>query len=1081
MKQYKFLNNAAGWIVFLIASAVYIITSEPTASYWDCGEYISTAYKLQVGHPPGAPLFQLMGRFFSMFAFGDVKLVARMVNTMSALASGFTILFLFWSITALAKKIVFKSRAEIKMHEIITVLGAGFVGSMAYTFSDSFWFSAVEGEVYATSSFFTAIVFWAILRWENVADEPGSYRWIVLIAFLVGLSIGVHLLNLLTIPAITLVFYFKKFKTTKAGTSLAFIISLLVLSIIMYGIIPQLVTLFAKTELLFVNGLGMPFNTGTIFFALLLIATITLGLVYTEKNIKTVPVLFFICYALIMLLILNCGSSTWDYIIRIFIIVAATTLIYLGRSKKELLKTILLSFVFIVIGYSSFLILVIRSNADTPINENAPKDAISLLGYLNREQYGDWPLLYGPYFNAPLDNKEPFIAGKPLYARDDSAKKYVVVDDRKYSVHNYDKRFYTVFPRMWSNSSDLHARGYQSWSKMDGTPVTVTGRNGAQDVVNKPTFLENLRFFFTYQVGHMYLRYFMWNFSGRQNDIQGHGGLLNGNWMTGIKFLDTMRLGHQQDLPETYAGNKGRNYFYLLPLLLGLLGFFVQLNKEVKGFVVVILLFVFTGFAINVYLNPVPYQPRERDYAYAASFYAFSIWIGLGVVALYLFFLKLKKFIKPVVASSLAVILCFLLVPLLMAREGWDDHDRSGRYTVVDIASDYLNSCAPNAILFTLGDNDTFPLWYAQEVEGIRRDVRVVNLSLLNMDWYIDQMKKKVYESDPLPVTLDKKKYIASKRDLTLIYEDSTLAKPGTYYNIKALIDFATQDDESVMLDTYKGKLNFVPTSKFLLPVDTALVLKNGTVPPEYADSVKPEIYWDYPDYAIQKNNLIALNILSELNWSRPVYFATTTGDDAYMNLLDYLQLEGLAYRLVPYRCYSIDQQTGRVNTDIMYENMMNKFKYGNMNHKGVYLEETNMRMTNSLRNLFARLATALQYEGKSEKAVKVCDKCIEVMPDNTVPYNQMLLPLITVYYQCEQINKATGIANRLGEYCSEELNYLSRFKGINAIYVDVERNESFDLLEKLLEISKTYKQKQLEQQLYSIYQKYNTKKKSII
>jgi len=1026
MKQYKFLNTFSGWIVFFIASTVYILTSEPTASYWDCGEYISTAYKLQVGHPPGAPLFQLLGRFFSLFAFGDVTLVARMINTMSALASGFTILFLFWTITALTRKIVFKSE-KISLQEIITVLGAGFVGAMAYTFSDSFWFSAVEGEVYATSSFFTAIVFWAILKWEEVADEPYANRWLVFIAFMTGLSIGVHLLNLLCIPAMTMVYYYRKIKHSKKNITIALLLSLVILGFVQSGIIPWTVKLAGYFELFFVNTAGLPFNAGIIIYFVLLIMFIVLGLVISKKRGKTI------------------------------------------------LNTIVLSLAFLLLGYSSFLVLVIRSNANTPINENAPKDAISLLRYLNREQYGDWPLLYGPYFNAPYDSEEPYVDGKPIYARDGKQKKYVIVDQNKLSENNYDKRFYTFFPRMWSRSSDLHARGYQTWSKMDGTPITVTYRNGSQEVINKPTFLENLRFFFTYQVGHMYLRYFMWNFSGRQNDQQGYGGLLNGNWMTGIKFIDNIRLGPQNNLPETYANTKGRNYFFMLPLLLGLIGFFIQLNKDFKGFLVVILLFIFTGLAINVYLNPVPYQPRERDYAYAASFYAFAIWIGLGVVGINQALQKLKKFIKPAILSVVAVVLSVVLVPVLMAREGWDDHDRSKRYTARDIASDYLNSCAPNAILFTLGDNDTFPLWYAQEVEGIRTDVRVVNLNLLNMDWYIDQMKHKAYNSDPLPITLDNNKYIASKRDYIFVYEDTNLVKPDTYANLKALVDFATSDDDALKINTTRGKLNYFPTRKFSLPVDTAIVLKNGTVPPEYTDSVLTDISWYYDGNVVMKNGLAVFNLLSELNWKRPVYFASTTGDDAYLNLLDYLQLEGLAYRLVPYRCHSIDQETGRVNTGIMYENMMNKFAYGNMNCDGIYLDETNMRLTNTFRKLFSRLATALQYEGKPDKALKVCDKCIEVMPDNNVPYNQMLLPVISVYYECGQKEKANAIVSRLGQYCEQELKYFSQFKGTQAVYISMEKNDAIDLLKKLIQTAQTHNQTAPEKQLSTILEKYNT------
>lgn len=1071
MKQYKFLNNILGLAVFILASVVYIITSEPTASYWDCGEYISTAYKLQVGHPPGAPFFQLMGRLFSMLAFGDVTLVARMINTMSALMSGLTILFLFWSITALSKKIITKNNV-LSQSEMLLVFGCGMVGALAYTFSDSFWFSAAEGEVYAMSSFFTAFVFWAILKWEAVADEQGSYRWLVLIAFMVGLSIGVHLLNLLAIPAITMVVYFKKFKQSKKGAFLAFVISLAIIASIMYGIIPQLVTLFAKTELLFVNTFGLPFNSGTIIFAILITLLSVTGLLYTEKEKTIYPVLFFIFYAFLAFLVLYSGKGFVDIILRILILAGITALIYFGRQKKEMLKTVLLSIIFIIIGYSSFMALVIRSNANTPINENAPGDAISLLGYLNREQYGDWPVWYGPYFNAPLDSKEPYIDGNPLYARNETLKKYVVIDDRKKSIENYDSRFYTFFPRMWSKRSNLHAAGYRSWGEINGTPVRVTNRNGNTEIINKPTFIENMRFFFSYQIGHMYLRYFMWNFAGRQDDNQGHG-ILNGNWMSGIGFIDKFRLGPQKNLPDVFQNNKARNYFFFLPLLLGLLGFFIQLNKNLRGFIIVSLLFVFTGLAINVYLNPVPYQPRERDYAYAASFYAFSIWIGIGVISIRNLICKFRKKIAPLLPPLLASMICFLAVPFIMLYNGWDDHDRSGRTTARDIAANYLNSCKPNAILFTLGDNDTFPLWYAQEVEGIRTDVRVVNLNLLNMDWYINQMKRKVYDSEALPISLSNDKYAASKRDFVLIYNSETVVDTNTYYDVRELIKYAASDNEENMLSTIKGNYNFIPTNRFALAVDSAYVVSKGIVPESFRDSLKPQITWVFDDYGIQKNSLIALDIIANTQWKRPVYFAVTAGDDSYQFLNNYLQLEGLAYRLMPFRCHSSDMQTGRVNSEILYDNMMNKFKWGNMDKPGIYMDEVNVRMAKTLRNLFSRLAQTLVSEAQTEKAILVCDKCIEVIPDFNIPYDEYLIPIATVYFQCGETQKAKNITEKLFYDNTQKLEYFDKFRGIDAAYLGSEKTDALTLIEKLILLTQTYNQKELSDNMSKTYNKF--------
>ncbi|MFP4019559.1 MAG: DUF2723 domain-containing protein, partial [Bacteroidales bacterium] len=663
-RNYKFLNIITGWGVFLIALIVYLLTIEPTASFWDCGEFIASAYKLEVGHPPGAPLFMLLGRFFTIFAGGPEN-AAKMVNTLSATASAFTILFLFWSITHLVIRMMNKKYDELNFPEILAVLGSGLVGALAYTFSDTFWFSAVEAEVYATSSLFTAIVFWAILKWENESDKRKSQRWIILIAYLLGLSIGVHLLNLLAIPAIVFVYYFKKYEPSFKGLVEAVLLSLIILAAVMYGIIPGVPYLASRVELLFVNTAGLPFNSGLFFFIFLLACLVIWGIYYTHKK------------------------------------------------RKYVLNTIFLSFAVILIGYSSYATILIRSSANPPMDQNNPENIFNLIRYLNRDQYGDRPLFYGHYYNAPVTDREQ---GKPVYAREDG--KYVVVD---YTTKlKYDSRFTGLFPRMYSNESQ-HVKDYESWVDIKGKQLRVNNNQGKTEQRTVPSVGSNLAFFFKYQVGHMYFRYFMWNFSGRQNDIQGHGNVRDGNWITGISSFDNKRLGDQHLLPDNLKENPARNTYYMLPFLLGLLGFFYHSKKDPKNFFVILMLFIFTGIAIVYYLNQTPHQPRERDYAYAGSFYAFSIWIGFSVVAV---FYSLKKILKPLYAVLLAIF-GLLFVPGLMAFENWDDHDRSGRYTTRDFAANYLNSCRPHAILFTNGDNDTFPLWYAQEVEGIRTDVRV--------------------------------------------------------------------------------------------------------------------------------------------------------------------------------------------------------------------------------------------------------------------------------------------------------------------------------------------------------------------
>lgn len=1068
MVYFKKINNIIGFAMFCAALTVYILTAEPTTSFWDCGEYISTAFKLQVGHPPGAPLFQLLGRFFSFFAFGNPNNVAFAINLMSSFFSALTIMFLFWTITNFVKRIIFDTNKN-NNSQIWLVIGSGVVGALSYTFSDSFWFSAVEGEVYATSSFFTALTFWAILKWEAGYDQKGSDRWILLIALCTGLSIGVHLLNLLAIPALTMVYYFKKYKPTKIGTLLTLIISILIIVIILYGIIPHTLKLFAAAEILFVNTFGMAFNTGTIFLALIIILFISSTLVFIEKSSKISLFLAVVTFIIIAIISLISSTGFLNLILRLIIIIAVSVGIYFLYTKTSFLKLVILSFTFILIGYSSFLVLVIRSNAGTPINENAPKDAIGLLSYLNRDQYGDWPLFYGNYFNAPLDKQKPYKNGEPLFERCDSLKKYVVRDSRVNSIPNYDSRFMTFFPRMWSDNSELHISGYKSWGNISGTPVTVSDYYGNPEIIYKPTFVENLRFFFSYQLKHMYFRYLMWNFSGRQNDMQGHGGILKGNWITGINFIDNWLVGSQNYLPETYKNNKGRNVYYLLPFLLGLTGFFLQLRKDLKGFIILSLFFIFTGLAINIYLNPLPYQPRERDYAYAASFYVFSAWIGLGVSGLAVL---LARIIRHKYSVFIAILLSFLAVPVLMAKEGWDDHDRSNRYSTRDYAINCLNTCDKDAILFTFGDNDTFPLWYAQEVEGIRPDIKLVNLSLLNLDWYIDQMKISHYESKPLPVTISRDKYKGSNRDFILFYNDTSIVKENEYVEVNKLIEFALHDDDDYRLKTRQGYINYFPTNKFKLINDSSWIVKQSWIPLSYKDSVYTELKWQIDDYGLQKNNFILLNILAENKWKRPMYFTTSINSDSYIGLKDYLQVEGLTYRLVPYKLTTADDQIGKIASAVMYENVMKKYNWGNINKKGIYLDETNLRTIETIREMFGRLATALQAEGESEKALEVCDKCLEVTPDDCIPYDQYLIPLIHVYYENKIFGKGDVIAKRLTEYSQQKLKYFQQFSGIDAAYISYEKKETTRVVEQLLLITQKYQRRNLSELLLSLEEK---------
>lgn len=1012
MKNFKKVNNLLGWLVFAIATTVYFLTLEPTASWWDCGEYIATAYKLQVGHPPGAPLFQLLGRFFSMFAMGDTENVAIMVNAMSALSSSFTILFLFWTITMLARKLIVPNADDsMSMGQSIAVLGAGLVGSLAYTFSDSFWFSAVEGEVYAMSSFFTAVVFWAILRWEEVADHRTGYRWLLLIAFIMGLSIGVHLLNLLAIPAIVYVYYYKRYKTTTKGFLLAGIISLLILTVIMYVIIPGIVDLAGGFELFFINSLGMPFNSGIIIYFLLIVGAIIFGLIYSKSKDKTA------------------------------------------------LNTSILALTFILIGYSSFFMLVIRANANTPINENAPKDAISLLSYLNREQYGTWPIFSGQYYNAPVVEHGD---GNPVYMRDDASGKYIVKDDRKGTVPIYDERFTTIFPRMWSDQKPEHIRLYKHFGNVKGTPIRVTKSGGESEVIYKPTFGENLRFFFTYQVSHMYLRYFMWNFAGRQNDIESQGEIDHGNWISGIGFIDAMRLGDQNNLPDSMK-NPARATFFFLPLILGLLGFVFQLNRNNKDTWVVAMLFLLTGFAIIIYLNQQPLQPRERDYAYAGSFYAFTIWIGLGVLALYNGLQKLMS--NKTMAAGIVTVVALVAVPTVMANQGWEGHNRSGKFASRDFARMYLESCEPNAILFTNGDNDTFPLWYVQEVEGIRTDVRVVNYMLSSGDWYVDQMGRKVYESNKLPLSISQDFY-SKKANYTPVFERLDTAE------LHDAIEFIKDPSKGSKVPLQNGEwIDYLPAKHLTYRVDKDAVVKSGTVDAADRDKIVDVIEWNVTQSGLFRNDLMLLDLIATNNWERPIYFANPSSISKVFNVDKYCHLEGVVYRFKPTPAADYRQRVGGVNTDRTYEVLMNdQVRWGRLNEADVVVDRESSRNSGMAKQNYVLLAQALLNEGKYDSAVAAMDRGIEFFPNDKFPFDVYMLPWAEYYYQAGAMEKGNQVVKILADRYSQDLTYYNSLSDKYNSYYEEDIQNAMAVLQRLTQMTKQHKQTELSAEVEKVF-----------
>ncbi|MFC5408867.1 DUF2723 domain-containing protein [Larkinella bovis] len=983
--SYNRLNTIIGWLLFGVALITYTMTVERTASFWDCGEFIACAYKLQVPHPPGAPFFLLTGRLFSLLAFGDVTQVAYWVNMMSVLSSAFSILFLFWTITMLGRKLLDKQFKDLTQTETWAVLGAGAVGALVYTFSDTFWFSAVEAEVYGMSSFFTAIVVWAAFRWELIEDEAAANRWLIFIAYLTGLSIGVHLLNLVTLPSLALIYYFKKnHKPTIGGGFIAFCVGMAILGIINAGIIPGLPTTAFAVERFFVNTFGLPYTTGIYVFSALFIGVLVYGIIWSS------------------------------------------------RQNRPVLNTALLSLAFVLIGYASYIQVLIRSDYNPPINENNPSDVVNFVSYLKREQYGSRSLSYGPlFFSRPIDQKK----GAPQYAKKDG--KYVIFDYMPEYIYDSDKQM--LFPRIYSNQNN-HP---QLYSQMLNIPLDQQGQP-----TRKVTLGDNLQFFFQYQLGHMYWRYLMWNFAGRAGDQEGSGYLLPWSSDNGV--------------PDLIKDNKARDNFYMLPFLLGLFGIVIQYFRRPKDLLIVGLLFFFTGIALQIFLNSPPTEPRERDYIYVGSFYFFAIWIGLGVLALIdglAAYLKSDK-----MRIGLVVGLC-LLVPAMMGFKSWDNHDRSNRYHSVDFAKNLLNSCAPNAILFVGGDNDTFPLWYAQEVEGFRTDVRVCNLSLLGTEWYIQQMKRKTYQSDALPISLEFAQFNKGKNDVIPFYEVPAV-KNGI--NLKEYIGLVKQDNPAIQVPLTTGeKTNILPSQTFFLPIDKAEVQKQGFVTPNFMPLVKDTLVWNYGKQDIYKPDLVMLDIIATNNWKRPIYFSTTLGQSNYLNLKDHMQLEGYAYRLMPFQAPGASD--GFVNSEIMYDVMMKKTFWREMNNPNSYYDDTYRGSpVISARIAFLRLADQLMREGKNAQAKEVIQRSLNVIPDKAIPYDQISTNYIRILLEVGDLKTAQQIADVVAGRADQNLTYIKKTGG-------GPNEANFDLynLQTIVNAFRETKQEDLAKKYDAIFQKH--------
>lgn len=1080
MKQYRLVDNIFGWVAFVIAAFVYCSTIEPTASFWDCPEFITTAYKQEIGHPPGAPFFMLLGNFFTHFA-SDATQVAKMVNTMSALLSAVCILFLFWTITHLARKLIISDWKEMTTSKLIAIEASGMVGALIYTFSDTFWFSAVEGEVYAFSSAFTAVVFWLILKWEDHADEPHSDRWLVLIAYMTGLSIGVHLLNLLCIPAIVLVYYYKKVPHANLkGSLLALILSFAVVVAVLYGVVPGIITVGGWFELFFVNVLGCPFNTGEIVYIICLVAAVIWGIYETynatDKNVKRQNIAFILGFGMLGIPFYGYG---WSAVICGVIVMAILWFILgykrkqevatgvdettgITKKKMQLLplvsarikNTALLCMLMLMIGYSSYALIVIRSSANPPMDQNSPEDIFTLGSYLSRDQYGDRPLFYGQAYTSQVALqvegnmcKPEMKEGAPVYQRKEKATadekdSYFIVSHK--NKYQYAQNMF--FPRMYDAA---HAQAYEDWmGGVDGTEVPYD-RCGENIMVKVPSQVDNIRFFLSYQCNFMYWRYFMWNFAGRQNDIQGNGEPEHGNWITGFSFIDDSLYGDQSKLPDDLKNNKGHNVFYCMPLILGLIGLFWQAwytrkrkviknGKEVEEilpvgiqqFWVVFFLFFMTGLAIVIYLNQTPMQPRERDYAYAGSFYAYAIWCGLGVLAIIDLLKKKAKLSGTAISAIVAVIT--LLVPIQMASQTWDDHDRSNRYTCRDFGQNYLMSLQEkgNPIIFTNGDNDTFPLWYNQEVEGVGTDARVCNLSYLQTDWYIDQMKRPAYDSPSVPITWPRLDFCSGTNEYVTV-------EPGAKQQI---LEFYKQDPEAakkqfgdepfelknVLKYWVRSKnpdLHIIPTDTLYVTIDKEAVKKSGmmmasdTIPDKMVISLAGKS-------ALYKGDLMMLEMIAQCNWVRPIYVALTVGEENYMNLGDNFVQEGLVNRITPFTT----NKPGAKNfdTEKAYHNIMTRFKFGNLKQKGLYIDETTMRMCYTHRRLLAQTALQLLSEHKNKKAIDILKKADVEIPDYNVPIDYMSggLDMARGWILAGQKQKAAEYVGKVWKTASQYLSY---------------------------------------------------------
>ena len=1006
--NFKKWNTIIGWSTFIVALITYSLTVEPTMSFWDCGEYIATSANLEVGHPPGAPLFQMLGAFFAMFALSADK-IALMVNYLSVFSSAFTVLFMFWSLTILLKKLITKE-TELSTINAILILGSAAVATLSFTFTDSFWYNAVEAEVYAMATFLISLLFWLGLRWEQEINTPRGNKWLLLISLVIGLSFGVHFMALLAFPAIGFLYFFKKYNNvTLKSFLIANVVIVAILLFIFKLLLPYTLAFFGKTEIFMVNSLGMPFNSGTIFAFILIVAAFYFGLNYTKKK----------------------GHVFYN--------------------------TLILATLFILIGFSTWMMLPIRANANTPINENKPSDAAEVLAYYNREQYGEQKLFYGPQFSdtySGLDPVTPYLDDKPNYERDYKTKKYIITNDYINAKQNTDDAHKGLLPRMWSNEHNenymiftepLEFRINPEYAHEDELVQIVTqfrkayaaGELDEKDydkflkgygeylIVDKPTFVNNMKFMVQYQFGYMYLRYLLWNFVGRQNDVQGKYDNTNGNWLSGINFIDEIFTGTQKNLPSDMQNNKGRNIYYGIPLLLALIGFVFHAMRDKKSFYVLLVLFLFTGLALKIYLNERPFEPRERDYALVGSFYVFAMWIGYGIFAI---FDTLKKYIQPKAALAIVLVTSLLASPVVLAAQNWDDHDRSNKDTAYTMAKAYLDSCEPNAILFTIGDNDTFPLWYMQEIEEYRTDIRIVNTSLFMTDWYIDQMKMKTHNSEPIPSSFNREQYKGSHRDYSLYVE-----RTKDPLLLDEMLKFIALDDERAKIELNNGrKVNYFPSKKVIFPIDKATIIKNKVVSEKFYDSIVPAIEFEIKDDALYKNRLMMLDIVNQNNWKRPIYFTGGSfGEDDYIWMKDYLQLDGMCFKLVPIKTPAESpspMKMGLIDSEKMY-NIVMKWDWGNSGKSIIYHDVETRKNSITYRTNLARLAETLITEGKLKKAEKVIDLAMEKMPIKYFEYYSMLEPFVIGYYEVGKKEKARAIISEVIKKYQENLTFYNSWK----------------------------------------------------